>query len=59
MNHLIIEALNECLREQNTELKAELAALKAKIEALPGLLVELEIPGQEIDCIKEHFGEGK
>lgn len=33
MNHLIIEALNECLREQNTELKAELASAKAVIEA--------------------------
>lgn len=40
MNHLIIEALNECLREQNTELKAELASAKAVIEALRSVLSE-------------------
>lgn len=43
----------------NAVLRTENAALKAKIEALPGLLVELKISGQEIDCIKVHFGEGK
>lgn len=47
MNHLIIEALNECLREQNTELKAELASAKAVIEALRSVLSE--------DGVREHL----